>query len=324
MVLELMAAVLVFVAITGVAWTVLGKAPLARAMEQRLEVLNRAPTNAPQLEAGGLLKRGTSTLPLLRLLLANSKWTDRARIDLQQAGSRLKIGEYLLLRLLSGVLVAVVLVLLTRGTATGLLLAVVAAGVGYMAPAWYLRLRKSRRQAAIGSQLVETLQLISNALRSGFAFTQAVEMAAKQLTPPIQDELYYFLRDNALGARTDDALRAMVERCGSVDMEMMVTTIIVQRTTGGNLSEILDNVAETIRERERLQGEIRALTAQQRLTGLILSVYPIVLGLLFFTISPSLMKVLWEEEVGRVLLFVAGTLQIMGALSIRQILKLDV
>ncbi len=324
MVLEVIAAIFAFVAVTGVALTALGGAPIARAVEQRLQVLSRPPSENARLEAGGLLRRGTSTLPVLRLLLANRRWSDRAWIDLQQAGLHLKVSEYLLLRLLTGVLAALAGVLLTRGTSIGLLLTAVAAVVGYMAPAWYLRLRRSRRQAVIGSQLVETLQLISNALRSGFAFTQAVEMAAKQLTAPIRDELNYFLRDNALGAATDDALRAMVERTGSVDMEMMVTTIMVQRSTGGNLSEILDNVAETIRERERLQGEIRALTAQQRLTGLILSIYPLLLGALFFVISPSLMKVLWEEELGRVLLVIAGALQVVGTLTIRQILKLDV
>jgi len=105
---------------------------------------------------------------------------------------------------------------------------------------------------------------------------------------------------------------------------MVVTTILVQRTTGGNLSEVLDNVAETIRERERLQGEIRALTAQQRLTGLILSIYPVMLGLLFFALAPSLMKVLVTEEAGRVLLAVAIFLQVMGMLTIRRILRLDV
>jgi tight adherence protein B len=116
----------------------------------------------------------------------------------------------------------------------------------------------------------------------------------------------------------------MVSRTGSYDVEMMVTTILVQKTTGGNLSEILDNVAETIRERERLQGEIRALTASQRLSGVILSIYPMFLLLIFTAMAYDLMSVLWTTELGRVLFGIALVLQVMGIVVIRRILRLDV
>jgi tight adherence protein B len=116
----------------------------------------------------------------------------------------------------------------------------------------------------------------------------------------------------------------MVVRSGSLDLEMLVTTLLVQRTTGGNLSEVLDNVAETIRERDRLRGEIKALTATQRLTGQILSIYPLALGAFLFLLAPSLMKILIVDEVGRMLLAIAIILQVAGALTIRRILSLDV
>ncbi len=132
------------------------------------------------------------------------------------------------------------------------------------------------------------------------------------------------MRDNSLGAPIEDSLRAMVERSGSLDLDMMVTTILVQRTTGGNLSEILDNVAETIRDRFRLKGEMRALTASQRLTGLILSIYPLLLLGIFFGIAPSVMNVLLTEDIGRLLLGIALTLQLIGAFTIRRITNLEV
>jgi tight adherence protein B len=116
----------------------------------------------------------------------------------------------------------------------------------------------------------------------------------------------------------------MVARTGSLDLDMLVTTILVQKTAGGNLSEVLDNVAETIRERDRLRGEIKALTATQRLTGQILSIYPAALAVLLTLLAPSLMKVLITEEVGRLLLVIALSLQVLGALAIRRILSLDV
>jgi tight adherence protein B len=259
-----------------------------------------------------------------RFIARNESWSARTAIDLQQAGLQLRVSEYLLLRLLVGGVAGIVVFVLFQLSPLGLLLGLVMGIVGFTAPMLWVKMRKSRRQARITEQLAETLQLIANALRSGFAFNQAVELAANQMDAPMKDELNYFLRDTSLGARPEDALTAMVVRSGSIDLEMLVTTILVQRTTGGNLSEVLDNVSETIRERSRLRGEIKALTATQRLTGTILSLYPIVLGCLLFALAPSVMKVLVTEEVGRILLAVAITLQVLGALAIRRILSLDV
>src|SRR3990172_4937170 len=249
---------------------------------------------------------------------------ERAARDLQQAGLALKVSEYYLLRMLLAALLAMLMLLLAKFSTVGVLLSVGGGAVGFMIPAVYAAWLRGRRISQLNSQLVEALQLISNSLRSGFAFTQSVEMAVRQLESPMKEELERFLQDNALGARSDEALRNLLERTGSYDIEMMVTVILVQRTTGGNLSEILDNVAETIRERERLQGEIRALTASQRLTGMILSVYPLLLGALFTLIAYDLMKVLWETETGRVLLGIAAILQVLGFIVIRRVLRLDV
>ncbi len=320
--LALAAALSVFIAVTLFALAVLGSGSRARVQEARISSLKKH--TARHLEGRELLTRSGSTLPgISQLVSRNKSWSDRAALDLQQGGIRLKVTEYLLLRLLTAVGAAVMLAFLIGGT-VGLIAGIVGGVVGFMAPAVYVVMRRERRKNAIQAQLVETLGLISNSLRSGFAFTQAMELAAKQVQPPMQDELNTFLRDMGLGAASEDALRGLVERTGSLDMEMVVTTILVQRTTGGNLSEILDNVTATVRERERLQGEIRALTAQQRLTGQILSVYPLILGIIFTLLSYDLMKVLWEEDLGRFLLGVAITLQVMGALTIRQILKLEV
>ncbi len=320
--LELAAALFVFIAVTLIALVVLRSGPGARIQEGRLSTLKKQA--ARHLEGRELLTRSGSTLPgISQLVSRNKSWSERAALDLQQGGVSLKVTEYLLLRMVMAVVGVVVLVVLIGG-ATGLIAGTVAGVVGFTVPAMYVTMKRERRKNAIQSQLVETLGLISNSLRSGFAFTQAMELAAKQVQSPMHDELNTFLRDMGLGAASEDALRGLVERTGSLDMEMVVTTILVQRTTGGNLSEILDNVTATVRERERLQGEIRALTAQQRLTGQILSVYPLILGIIFTLLSYDLMKVLWEEDLGRFLLGVAITLQVMGALTIRQILKLEV
>jgi len=321
---ELAVAACVFLAVSALVLYVLsGGRSLASAAERRIGGL-RLPAG-PGIEAEGLLTRRTSPVPFVRHLVArNGDWATRTALELQRAGLNLKVSEYLLVRVLLAGVGAALTFFVSGGGPRGMLLAIPLALVGLMLPALYVHVRRTRREAQISSQLVEALQLISNSLRSGFAFTQAVELAAKQLQPPIEDELNYFLRDNALGARMEDALRSMVERSGSVDLEMVVTSILVQRTTGGNLSEILDTVSETIRERSRLRAEIKSLTSQQRLTGQILSVYPVFLAVVFFLISPSIMSVLWESEAGLLLLGIAASLQVIGALAIRRILTLDV
>jgi len=324
MIIEVLAAAFVFIAVTAFTLMLLRSGSRAHLAEQRIQALAHAPIEA-DLEARGLLTRSGSTFPFLRhLTVGDGGWATQTALDLQRAGLTLRVSEYLLIRLLLGVVAAVVIFLALSGSPIGIPIGLGIGLVVFWLPTLFLKSLVSRRQNALSGQLVETLQLISNALRSGFAFTQAIELASKQIDPPMQDELNYFLRDNSLGAPVEDSLKAMVERSGSLDLDMMVTTILVQRTTGGNLSEILDNVAETIRERFRLKGEMRALTASQRLTGLILSIYPLLLLGLFFVIAPSVMKVLVTEEIGIILLVIALTLQAIGAFTIRRITNLEV
>jgi tight adherence protein B len=324
MIVEALAAVCIFAAVSSITLLLLRGGSSSRSAEHRIQALRLAPMEA-DLEARGLLTRSGSAFPFLRnLATGDGGWTARTALDLQRAGLTLKVSEYLLIRLLVAVLVGILVVFVSGAAAIGMLIALALGIATFWLPSLLVKSLVSRRQNALSGQLVETLQLISNALRSGFAFTQAIELASKQVEPPMSDELGYFLRDNSLGAPVEDSLKAMVERSGSLDLDMMVTTILVQRTTGGNLSEILDNVAETIRERFRLTGEMRALTASQRLTGLILSIYPMLLLGVFFVIAPSVMKVLVTDEIGILLLAIAVTLQVIGAFTIRRITNLEV
>lgn len=320
MLLALTAAAAAFIAVAALVLALTSN-PGARRVEGRLGQLDRQRDSRP---VENVLRSDTGTFPVLRRVVTGNAWSERAARDLAQAGWNLKVSEFLLIRLcLAGTAAALTLLLLHTSLA-GILIAAGDAVAGFMLPAVVLQYYRSRRQNHISKQLAETLALIANSLRSGFAFVQAVELATKQITPPLADELERFLHDVSLGAPTDVALQQMADRSGSYDLDMMASTIIIQRNTGGNLSEILDNVAETIRERDRLQGEIRALTASQRFTGLILSLYPVFLCMLFFIIMPDVWKVLFTEEFGRFLLIIGGVLQVLGMITIRRILKLEV
>jgi tight adherence protein B len=185
-------------------------------------------------------------------------------------------------------------------------------------------MRKRRRRHAIERQLAEALTHIANAMRAGFALLQAIDSAARRLQPPLAEELARLVTDVNLGSTLEGALADLNERVGSYDLDMAVTAIIIQRRTGGNLSEILDNVAETMRERDRVRGEIRVLTAQQRLAGWILSLWPVFLALVFFLMNPDVMSNLWTTPVGLVLLIGAAFLQLLGFLTIRRIVAIDI
>lgn len=206
----------------------------------------------------------------------------------------------------------------------GLAVAIPLALVGFMLPALYVTLKKRRRLHAIDRQLVEGLSHIANSIRAGFAMLQAIDAAAQRLQPPLSEEFSRLVADVRLGASLEDALTALGNRVGSYDLDMVITAIMIQRSTGGNLSEVLDNVAETIRERDRIRGEIRVLTAQMRFAAWVLSLWPAVLAGIFFLLNPDLMSNLWTEAAGIVLLVIAGILQLLGFFTIRRIAAIEI
>ena len=282
MILALVGAAAAFIAVSAVLTVVLAPSS-GRGVERRLDSLKRGSSDRP---VENVLRSDSGTFPLLRVLATGNAWSERAARDLSQAGWTLKVSEFLLIRIVAAVIAGGLALVLAPSGGLGLLIIVGTVAAGFQAPAFVLMHFRSKRQQKINSQLAETLALLSNSLRSGFAFIQAVELAAKQIDPPMSEELTRLLRDVSLGAPQDVALQDLADRTGSYDLDMMVSTILIQRNTGGNLSEILDNVAETVRERERLQAESASLTASQRLTGQVLSVYPILLGTIVLRIEP--------------------------------------
>jgi tight adherence protein B len=284
------------------------------ALDARLRALSWPSEQEENEEA--VLRRSRFSIPGLRGLLTESQLLERWRLQLEQADLRLRPTEYLLIRTVSGTALGVLATFIFRQHLILAPLALPVAGLGFLLPSFYVNLRRQRRIAALDRQLVEMVRLISNSLRSGFAFMQGVDAAAKQLKPPLSTELRRLLMDMSMGANTEEALQAMSRRIGSYDL--------IQRSTGGNLSEVLDHVGETMRERDRLRGEVRALTAQQRFTGSILAIYPAALALLFFVINPDMMSLLWSESLGLLMLGLAGVLQLIGFLFMRRILSIEV
>jgi tight adherence protein B len=270
-----------------------------------------------------LLRGSASGIPVLAKMLDRRNYSARWTDELERAGLSLRPGEYFLMRVIIAVVTLMFFALIGRSP----LWFVVGACVGvvaFMVPAFWVRMRINRRVRAINAQLAETVTLIANGLRAGFAFAQGVDVATKRMGPPISTEFNRMLLDVNLGASTEEALRAMNERVGSEDMDMVITAILIQRNTGGNLAEVLESVTSTMRDRERIRGEINTLTASQRFTGWVLCAWPLVIALGFFAIAPSVTSLLWTTEAGRVLLAIWITLNVLGVYTIRRVLDIDI
>ncbi len=286
----------------------------------RLTRLRDAGTHLPaqKAESVNLRKRGGISLAGVNLVSANisQKWS----VQLERAGLTLNVREYFILRLIIGLAAGAMGMLLLPWPA----LAVATALFGYLAAGFWLNRRISSRRRKLESQVVEMLQMIASGLRAGFGLLQALETSAEQLPDPLSVELRRTLRDIAIGASVEQALTALNERVGSSDFDIVITAMLIQRSVGGNLAEILDNVAHTMRERERIRGEIRTLTSQQRMTGFVIGGIPIGLLLIFMVISPEFTGRLFTDPTGRMMLGAAATMEVFGFLVIRKIVNIEV
>ena len=187
-----------------------------------------------------------------------------------------------------------------------------------------LRMLQARRARAFDKQLSDTIVLLSNALKAGYSFAQAINTVAKSASPPIADEFARATREMALGISVDDALNHMVKRNQSEDFDLMVTAVQIHRVVGGNLAEILDTIAFTIRERVRIKGEIRTLTAQARASGWIITLLPIGLAAVLTVISPDYFTPMFHETLGIVMLAMGGFSMLIGFALIQKIVKIEV
>lgn len=269
--------------------------------------------NRPQTEAadlhmdnynpgGAAAKKGSFIEGLMegfnKSLTKKGGRTSKLTEELAKADLKLRVSEYVMVIVGLIILLSVVIFLRFHNP----LLALIGVPVGYFAPGFFLKFRQRRRLKAFNNQLGDTIVLLSNALKAGYSFAQAMATIAKSSSPPMADEFSRATREMNLGVSVDDALQHMVKRIESEDFDLMVTAVQIHRVVGGNLAEILDTIAFTIRERIRIQGEIRTLTAQARASGYIITGLPFALALLLTFISPSYITPLFHEWLGYVLI----------------------
>ena len=203
--------------------------------------------------------------------------------------------------------------------------------IGFIAPRIWLNRRKSGRLNAFNKSLPDTITLVANALRAGSSFLQAIELVVRESRPPVSTEFGRVIREVNLGLPFDQAMENMVRRVKSDDFELMATAIAIQHQVGGNLAEILDSIAFTIRERVRIKGEIRTLTAQQRLSGYVVGLLPFGLAGFIFLAAPTFFNPMWDPKVaigglpaGIIILGVGLLMMMAGFVFIRRIVDIEV
>lgn len=237
-----------------------------------------------------------------------------------RAGLPLRGSEFLGLSVGTSLFAGLVFIALARGQILGGMLM---AAVVYWFFQLYMNIKISRRQQAFNEQLADALSLMANAMRSGFSIYQTMEMVAKEMPDPASDVFSRCMREMNLGVATEDAIGNLNKWIGSNDLDLAVTAILIQRQTGGNLAQLLDNIAATIRERTQLKWEVNTLTAQGRLSGIIVGALPFVICAALFVINPDYIQPLFTEPVGQTALAVALMLQAIGILVIRRICNIE-
>jgi len=218
-------------------------------------------------------------------------------------------------------------------TCLGLALGVALAGalggllggiIGYLVPGYMLQMHLSKRLRAAEEQLGDFLAFAANAMRAGNSLMQAMELAGRDLAPPISTEMRRTLREISLGVNMDDAWQSLVTRLPSGDMDLVATAVLIQRQVGGDLAGVLDNIASTIRERQRMKAQVRTLTAQGRLSGIVIAMLPFGLFGMFSVINPSYVRLLWTEPLGLMMLAMGIVSQVIGMVVISRIIRIDV
>jgi tight adherence protein B len=289
-----------------------------RALDRRLRGLGTPERSLPRVE----LERDErySAMPWLDRLLRGLNLGEQLELLLYQSGVNLKAGVLVLLVAiftLGGYLVGVTL---TRQLMPGLLTMVIVGPLPY----YYVLLRKGQRMQAFAHEFPDALDLLVSALRAGLSFSAAMQMVSEESPEPIRTEFAVTVEEQALGLDFREALVNLTRRVDSLDLRFFVTAVVLQRETGGNLAEILENTARLIRDRFRVLGDIKTFTAQGRLTGAILVLLPLAMALYTYAITPDYFKPMLETDGGRTALMVAGTMQVLGMFVIRKIVTIKV
>lgn len=275
----------------------------------------RKKSNRKEFKAGfSIIAKGVGSMKFL------DGYKKAVQVRLNRAHVLLKAEEFVSVSLLLFLFLAALLFLISRSV-----FAAIGAGVaGWIIPGIILSSKIKKRVKHLNEQLGDAIVLISNSLKAGYSFFQSLDIVVKEMTGPITEEFSLLQKEINLGTNTEKALENLVQRVCSDDLELVVTAVLIQRQVGGNLAEVLDNISSTIRDRVKIKGEVRTVTAQGRMSGLIISILPFGLGLLIFLINPEHIGILFKSTLGMAIVGFSVLMQLIGIYFINKIIKIEV
>ncbi|MFC4402426.1 type II secretion system F family protein [Gracilibacillus xinjiangensis] len=268
-----------------------------------------------------LLKSGNSKLKSLLMTKKipkkkNSKLATRISI----AGLPIKPEELIAFQWMSALIAAGTFYLLSNQV----ILAMVGMIIGYVIPNIWLKQKEQKRIKQFNEELPNMLTSIISSLRAGFSFVQALQLVAEEANSPIKEEVETLLKSMQYGTSLEDAMLEWKNRIPSNDLGLLIEAILIQRQVGGNLAYLLGKIVETTRERKKLQNQVKSLTAQGKLSGIVISALPVVLGLIIYVINPEYIMTLFNHPIGQILLGAALVGGIIGFLLVRKITTIEV
>jgi tight adherence protein B len=261
-----------------------------------------------------------SAVPWLNRWLLRLEVAPRLRTLLYQANLKWTVGILLLMSLACFLIPAYLIYLRTNTLLLALLIGILLGG----APIFFVLAKKKQRFARFEQELPEAIDLMVSALRAGHSIVSALGLVAEESPDPIGTEFKICFDEQNYGLDLRTAMNNLVTRVPIQDLRIVVTAILIQRASGGNLAEVLDKAAYLVRERFRLRRQVRTHTAQGRLTGWILTFLPVALGIGLYLVNPETMSLLWRRDLGRELLYSAAIMTVIGALVIRKIVNMEV
>jgi tight adherence protein B len=318
--IALLVFVLVALAVFAVVSVLDQRSARARLLKERLANERKAPERAPEEELALLRDEQLSQIPALDTLLRRSARVTEIQKMLTQGGMSMRAGNFLGFSALAGIVATVVAYTLSKRVEV----AWVALLVGFLLPYSYASFRRNKRFEKFEELFPEAIDTLARAVRAGHAFTTTLEMITAEVAEPVSGEFRQLYEEQKFGMPVRDALINLTERVPLVDVKFFVTAVMLQRETGGNLAEILDNLSYVIRERFKIQRQVRVYTAQGRLTmALLMGMSPIIV-VVMLVLNPSFIRPLFSDPIGHVLLVAGIVLQTIGYFVIRRIIRIQV
>jgi tight adherence protein B len=312
---------LVFVAICALAGLFVSADRSQEVVRRRMESVRRAEKRGALSQGANLLRDELlSTVPALHRLMLRWGWTSRLNDYIQQAGMTTKPGKVVLSMATVAVGTFYVMELWLENFLGALFIALVAG----CAPLAYIGYKRKKRLEKFEEHFPEALDLLGRAVRAGHAFTTGLEMIATEADDPIGGEFRTTFEEQNFGLPLRDTLMNLSDRVPLIDVRFFVTSLMIQRETGGNLAEILDGLSKVIRDRFRIHRDIKTRTAQGKLTALILIAIPPLMMVLLTMLNPEYMQTLTLDPAGPTILAIAGTLQVIGSAILWRIIHIDV